>query len=341
LPALSQSLPVGRAIACYGCGEHFRQRGLPNRKKGEMGKGRTVAARFAAKIDRCRVGALAVLLLEIVLVSVVLIPYNHGQAHRTSTVGNFSAVVKQAPSDSDWLAPTPELDKTDRILYPYSVIPGGVSNSAELRNAVARDEVVARHYSDFDLRKVRVARLQEARAVFVSYRVASQIFWTKNRLTLRAGETVLTDGEHMARTRCGNRISQVPVGPVLNSGPSPEAMEIPAEGGLLAAPESSLELPLALPPATTIMVPPPQAPPSIFIPIIPPLFPSGGTPSSPGIPVGPLPPPNGPPTPSGPPTPPPPPVTPPPAISTPEGSDLLLLAVGCSCVWLLRRKARA
>jgi hypothetical protein len=192
---------------------------------------------------------------------------------------------------------------------------------------------VARHYSDFDLRKVRVARLQQARSVFVSYRIAGQIFWTKNRLTLRAGETVVTDGEHMARTRCGNRISEAPVGPVLNTEPLPEAMEIPAAGGLLAAPESSLELPLAAPPATTIGVPPPQTPASIFVPIIPPLFPIGGTPATPGIPTGP------PPTPSGPPTPPPPLVTPPPAISTPEGSDLLLLAAGCA--WLLRKKARA
>ena len=303
-------------------------------KKGEMGKGRTVAAKFAEKIDRCRVGALAVLFLEIVLVSVVLTPYHYGQAHRASSFGKSSTVLKRAPTGSDWLAPIPELDKTDRILYPYSVIPGGVRSSAELRSAVAHDEVVARHYSDFNLRKVHVARLQEARAVFVSYRVGSQIFWSKKRLTLPAGETVVTDGEHVARTRCGNRISEAPVGPVLNTEPSPEAMEIPADSGLLAAPESSLELPLAAPPATTIVLPP-QTPASIIVPSIPPLFPIGGTPSSPGLPTGPLPPPNGPPTVTTPP------VTPPPAISAPEGSDLLMLAVGCACVWLLGKKARA
>jgi hypothetical protein len=302
--------------------------------KGEMGKGWTVAAKFAEKIDRCRVEALAVLFLEIVLVSVVLTPHHYGQVQRASSVGNSSTVLKRAPAGSDWLAPTPELDKTDRILYPYSVIPGGVRSSAELQSAVTHDEVVARHYSDFDLRNVRVARLRAARAVFVSYRVGSQIFWSKKRLTLPAGETVVTDGEHVARTRCGNRISEAPVGPVLNTEPSPEAMEIPADSGLLAAPESSLELPLSAPPATTIIVPP-QTPASIFVPILPPLFPIGGTPSSPGIPTGPLPPPNGPPTTTAPP------VTPPPASSAPEGSDLLMLAVGCACVWLLGKKARA
>jgi hypothetical protein len=292
-----------------------------------MGKGWTVAARFAGKTDRRRLGALAVLFLESVLVSVVL-PYNYGYAHRTSTDGNVSTVLQQAPSGSDWFALTPELDETDRMLYPYSVIPGGVRNSAELRNAVAHDEVVARHYSDFDLREVRVARLQEARAVFVSYRVGSRIFWTKNRLNLPVGETVITDGEHMARTRCGNRISEAPVGPVLNNGPSPEAMEIPAEGGLLAAPELSPELPLLSPPATAIAAPPPS-PGSIYMPIVPPLFPIGGTPSSPGIPTGPLPPPYVPPPP------------PPPPLSAPEAPQFLMLVAGCACVWLLRRKARA
>jgi len=296
-----------------------------------MGKGWTIAAKFAEKIDRRRLGALAILFLESLLVSVV-VPYDYGYAHRTSTDGNFSAASKHAVTDGDWFAPTPELDKTDRILYPYSVIPGGVRNSAELRNAVAHDAVVAQHYSDFNLREVRVARLQEARSVFVSYRVGSRILWTKSRLKLPAGETVVTDGEHMARTRCGNRISEAPVGPVLNNEPSPEALEIPADGGLLAASESSPELPLVVPPMTAIVVPH-QTPGSIFIPIVPPLFPIGGTPSSPGIPTGALSPPNVPPAPPPPP--------PPPAISTPEPSGLLMLVAGYACVWLLRRKARA
>jgi len=293
-----------------------------------MGKGWTIAAKIAGKIDRRRLGALAVLILESVLVSVVL-PYNYDFAHRTPSDRYISAAWQQSPANSDWLAPIPELDKTDRILYAYSVIPGGVRNSAELRNAVAHDDVVARHYSDFDLREVRVMRLQKTRAVFVSYRVGRQIFWTKNRLSLLAGETVLTDGEHMARTRCGNRISEAPVGPVLNNEPSPEAMEIPADGGLLAASESSLELPLVVPPTTVIVVPQ-QPPGSIFIPIVPPLFPIGGTPSSPGIPTGPLPTPNGPPPPP-----------PPPAISTPEPPDFLMLIAGFACVWVLRKRARA
>jgi hypothetical protein len=306
-------------------------------EQGEMGKGWTIAARFAAKIDRRRLGALAVLFLEGVLVSLVL-SYNHGYSTSISTDRRTSATFTAGATDPDWFAPVPALDKTDRVFYPYSVIPGGVKNSAELRNAVAHDDTVARHYADFNLGNARVTRLSDARAVFVSYRVGNRIFWTKNRLNLPAGETVVTDGEHMARTRCGNRLSDVPIGPVLAKEPLPEAMEIPADGGLLAAPESLSELPLAVPPMTAIVVPP-ATPGSIYIPIIPPLFPIGGTPSSPGIPSGPFPPP--PPT-SPPPVGPPPagPPTPPP-LSTPEPSGLLMLAAGCACVCLLRRKARA
>jgi hypothetical protein len=290
-----------------------------------MGKGWTIAAKFAGKIDRRRLGALAVLILESVLVSVVLPSYKYDYSPRNSTDGKVSATTAPSATDSDWFAPVPVMDETDRVLYPYSVIPGGVRNSAELRNAVAHDETVAQHYADFNLRNARVIQLHEARAVFVSYRVGNRIFWTRNRLNLPAGETVVTDGEHMARTRCGNRLSDVPIGPVLAKEPLPEAMEIPADGGLLAAPESSSELPLAVPPTTAIIVPP-QSPGSIYIPIVPPLFPIGGTPSSSGIPLG---------------SPPPPPPPPPPATSTPEPSGLLLLGAGCGCVWLLPRKARA
>jgi hypothetical protein len=332
-PELAEGLRTHTSGKTFGNGDR-------RTSKGEMGKGWTIAAKFAGKIDRRRLGALAVLVLESVLLWVVL-PYNYGSALRTSTDRNVRAVSTQSPAVNDWLAATPELHKSDRVLYPYSVIPGGVENSGELRNAVAHDATVARHYADFNLSNAHVIRLQEARAVFVSYRVGSRIFWTKNRLNLRAGETVITDGEHIARTRCGNRISELPVGPVLNNEPLPAAMEIPADGALLTAAEFSSELPLALPPATTIILPP-QTRGSIFIPPVPPVFPIGGVPPYAGIPPGPLPPPSAPP-PSGPPPSLPPPSVPPPPppISTPEPSDFLMLMAGFVCVWLLRKRARA
>ncbi len=286
-----------------------------------MGKGWTIAANLAAKIDRRRLGALAVLVLEGVLVSAAL-PYNYDFRPRNSTDQSIPAAPTQARTDSDWFEATPELEQTDRVLYPYSVIPGGVRNPGELRNAVAHDDVVARHYADFDISKVRVTRLSETRALFVSYRIGSRIFWTKNKLTIPAGETVVTDGEHTARTRCGNRLSEVPVGPVLKEEPAPEAMAIPADGALIAAPEALPALPLVAPPTTTIVVPE-HTPGSIFIPPVVPIIPFSSSSFTQGVP------------PCDAATPPPPP------ISTPEPSDFLMLVAGFACIWLLRRMARA
>jgi hypothetical protein len=49
--------------------------------------------------------------------------------------------------------------------------------------------------------------------MYVSYRIGNDVFWTKHRLTLPKGETMLTDGRAMARTRCGNRVSALPSKP--------------------------------------------------------------------------------------------------------------------------------
>ena len=48
----------------------------------------------------------------------------------------------------------------------------------------------------------------------MSYRKDGQIFWTKHKLTLRAGELVLADGRYLVRARCANQISFAPQEPV-------------------------------------------------------------------------------------------------------------------------------
>ncbi|MGA7920812.1 MAG: hypothetical protein WCA38_14200 [Candidatus Acidiferrales bacterium] len=183
-------------------------------------------------ISRRRVGALAILSLESLLVWAALTPNSSNPPTR---IADLTTVVYQPRDDSNFLSGRFEALKQDRSFYPYSVIPGGARSPTELKDAVAHDPTVAQHYADFDLARARVVILPAARAVFVSYRVANGIFWTKNRLQLAAGETVLTDRAHMARTRCGNRISETPAQPVSpNAEPSPEAMEVPAESVLLA-----------------------------------------------------------------------------------------------------------
>jgi hypothetical protein len=303
--------------------------------KGEMGKVRGAGAKFAiTTIDCHRWGAMAVLLVESILVWSILAPSHNSL--RSANSPDSSTAIRQAATEADFLSQPPELDKDGRVFYPYSVIPGGANSDAELRSAVAHDAIVASHYADFDLKKTQVTGLSAAHAVFVSYRVGNRIFWTKNRMTLPAGERVLTDGAHMARTRCGNRVSEVPGEPVLKAEPSPEAMEVPAGAGPLAVPVAPAEIPLAPPPTTAIVVP---ETPSIFIPPIPPIFPLGGSPFPPGTPTPPgtLAPPGGP-------IPPPvipPPTPPPPPVATPEPSSLLMLTASLACIWVFRRKSRA
>jgi hypothetical protein len=189
-----------------------------------------------------------------------------------------------------------------RPLYPYSVIPGGVENGAELRNAVFHDPVVAGHYADFDLAKARIVRLDRDRAVYVSYRLGDRVYWTKKTLRLFKGETLISDGVHAARTRCGNRLSDTPVGPVSAQEPSPTAMAAPQPPTLFAVNQPPtgfpLTTPLPPPPGST----PPGGPPGGGI-IPPPIFPIGGGGSGPNHPK-------------------------PPPVVTPEPSTAILLATG-------------
>jgi len=115
------------------------------------------------------------------------------------------------------------VNNSARVIYPYSVIPGGVESAAELRNSVAHDPVVAEHYGDFDIARARVVRLNQDRLLYVSYRLGNRVFWSKKRFTLHKGESVITDGEHMARTRCGNRLAEAPAAPIMAVEPELEA----------------------------------------------------------------------------------------------------------------------
>jgi hypothetical protein len=114
-----------------------------------------------------------------------------------------------------------------RTVYPYSVIAGGAQSAQELREAVAVDPVVAQHYADFDIAKARRVTLDAPKLVYVSYRIGNKVFWTKHKVELRKGEAMLSDGPNMARTRCGNRISVLPVRPNAPAEPSSSELDGP------------------------------------------------------------------------------------------------------------------
>jgi hypothetical protein len=64
--------------------------------------------------------------------------------------------------------------------------------------------------------------------MYVSYRKADQVFWTKTRHKIPKGETVLSDGQSLARVRCGNRLSPKPQAPIASEQePTEEALDFP------------------------------------------------------------------------------------------------------------------
>ena len=145
------------------------------------------------------------------------------------------SVQAHAPAAAATPAPTVlrtaargETKKTRRV-YPYSIVPGGVLDRRELTHAVAMDQVVAEHYAAFEAGKVAVKTVDKPRAVYVSYRKGDKVFWTAKKLQLAEGETLLSDGQNEIRTRCGNRISDVPQLPVEANGPSEEELDASVE----------------------------------------------------------------------------------------------------------------
>jgi hypothetical protein len=100
-----------------------------------------------------------------------------------------------------------------RPAYPFSVIPGGIYSRAELAIQAARDNLVREHYAGFRMESTQLAVLQDDLLAYVSYRKNNSIFWTRKQLRIPKGELILSDGTHLARARCGNRLSETPVEP--------------------------------------------------------------------------------------------------------------------------------
>jgi hypothetical protein len=215
-----------------------------------------------------------------------------------------------------------------RSVFPYSVIAGGAESAQELREAVLRDPVVAQHYSDFNLASVRRVTLNAPQMMYVSYRIGNNVFWTKRKLALAKGESMLTDGRTMARTRCGNRVSALPVRPNALAEPSAEEFSAPE----IPAPVSTPYLAAYSAPVSPFSSGPSSSPspsPSFFAPVAP-FFPlpgggGGRTSTPPG--GGVVPPGGGGTTPpgggGGTPTPP----GPPPAVPEPGTASLVLVGL--------------
>jgi hypothetical protein len=148
--------------------------------------------------------------------------------------------------------PTKFLSRAPGV-YPYSVVPGGVKNSDDLRYAALRDYVVRRHYARFDFSHARLVRATEPREVYLSYRIRDTVYWTHRKIRLHVGELLLTDGKITARARCGNQISDSAKPEVSNEEPEEDVLDQPV-AEIMSAPSltirpllASLDLPSGQP----------------------------------------------------------------------------------------------
>jgi hypothetical protein len=139
--------------------------------------------------------------------------------------------VERTPDLSEKFVPVPDENarfaEEARLVYPYSVIPGGIRSREELAAYVATDKVVADHYRDFDVRSARIVEADKTRMMYVSYRVGDQVYWTKKQVKIPEGEMLISDGECEGRLRCGNRVSASPMGPASDEEPLVETFDMP------------------------------------------------------------------------------------------------------------------
>jgi len=190
-----------------------------------------------------RLGALAVLGVAVGVAGVLAPPLGidwpdferkvDEVTHFGANPGAVAAPVASAPAGQG----------SARRIYPFSIIPGGVAGKHELARVIRTDRVVAAHYADFDVVNARSVTVTAPRAVYVSYRKGDQVYWTRKKLMLAPGETLLTDGRNEMRARCANRISDVPMYPVEAHGPTESELDsfVTEDGGGMMAVAAGLE----------------------------------------------------------------------------------------------------
>ncbi len=168
------------------------------------------ASRLAERVRRNRRRTLRILTVAILVA--VLWPVYVEYRMRQTAVPKFSYIK---PVIGPRLPPRPASpDAKRKRVYSYSVIPGGVYSGAALALALARDPIAAAHYAGFNVAAARLVPAARGLRLYASYRIGDHIFWTAKPIALHENEALLTDGVHLARARCGNRLSEMPRTPV-------------------------------------------------------------------------------------------------------------------------------
>ncbi|HTC91331.1 MAG TPA: hypothetical protein VK686_23665 [Bryobacteraceae bacterium] len=188
-------------------------------------------------------------------------------------------------------------------IYPYSLVPGGAEDVRQAKIAMA-DPAIKAQYAGINMAQLKQVKLTSNLSGYVSYRWGDKIYWTKKALTLRAGETVFTDGTHIVRGRCLNCYSAMPMLPVRPNEPTAVAFDTPGEMPVTVY--SFPRLPVMAP---ELPIPPGELTPTVpvlpavvgstigkvgggrfwfpILPIIPPIHHHPGSPTSPNSPFPP------------------------------------------------------
>jgi hypothetical protein len=213
-------------------------------------------------------------------------------SNRQSASQEEGKAAPSAASNTAYLAEfqrAPQIQaRSRRLVYPYSIVPGGVSSAEELRQAATHDSVVANHYAGFNYRRAHLIEVKQAQKVYLSYRLHNKVYWTVRQASLHPGEKLLTDDNLTARARCGNQVSVLPQvttspeEPTLAELDRPDAIASGIEG-LPASPDSRLAVDPGMPLGPSRPGPTGIAgggPPGVFVP--PPIGGGGGGPGGGG-----------------------------------------------------------
>jgi len=71
----------------------------------------------------------------------------------------------------------------------------------------------ANTFQGFDYQHAHLVTVAEKQSMYVAYRKGDKVYWTRKKVALHPGETLISDGKIAARTRCGNRVAVAPLGP--------------------------------------------------------------------------------------------------------------------------------
>jgi hypothetical protein len=125
--------------------------------------------------------------------------------------------------------------------YNFSVVPNGVDTIEHFCDAVANDPSIG----EFNCGAAHEGKMHQPEMLFMTFRKAGKVTWTRKPVLVKAGERIYTDGFHTYLARCANQIRFTPMEPSQEVDTS--TLEVPVEHATTAGVAPLPELP-ALPP---------------------------------------------------------------------------------------------